>query len=550
MMHCAGMLEGYLAHEGIWNHFNAILDIKYPGEDHAPEGRYPSGVFEFMNSNHAFTRAQIESNPDSKYWQEIGLIYEQFVGIQEGYAAGDDGTHPMSYFDHWFFQSAGDMFDIAAFAKDDNDEPAPEFREHCSGMVKLTDDYSDIFFSHDAWSDYRELHGMLKEYNLPVPEFRARKVTMSTRVGKIGSYDDFYVSDSGLFVLETTLNNYNERLYDVVVPQCLFTWIRAMHAVWVAKDGSDWCTTFIKYNSGTYNNQYVVVDSNKFKRGEKPSKDLLWIIEQFPGTYRMTDVTFQLVRDGYFPSVNCPWHEDLYELAGYPELVASMGIYGAYRSNYESPRYQIMKREADRIKTFSDFKAFMRYNDWERDPFAQGDPAQQIASRYDLREASSPYGAINNFGDLDTKALRLTEAIYKLKIHAIASPPYENNKPWKFSEPNWPLKEVDRHGLPDEWKFNWTTFESMEKDECEGLKEKSCLNNRKCGWCTYNQKCWPGDKDEPFFERKCEAGWKVKQDLQSWAVPLIVTVCVLSVTFAGLVYGSHWYMLKKKEKSL
>jgi hypothetical protein len=51
------------------------------------------------------------------------------------------------------------------------------------------------------------------------------------------------------------------------------------------------------------------VDSRKFEPKKTPEADLIWIVEQFPGASDMSDVTFQLVRDGYFPSLNMPWHE-------------------------------------------------------------------------------------------------------------------------------------------------------------------------------------------------------------------------------------------------
>lgn len=492
------MLEGYIAQEGIWNHFNLIRDIKNGDETENPayprkrEGEfvYPYDVFNYMDQNKRYTRQSIESYPDVKYWQEVGLVISQFDGLLAGYnfrlqkEKKDEDQH-LNEFDMWFFQSAGDMFDIAAMFPE-KQKLAMEFREHCSGMVKITDDYKDVFFSHDAWSDYRELHGELKEYNLPIKEFNAKRMIMSTRVGKIASYDDFYLMDSGLFVIETTLNNYNDDLYKVCTPKSLFTWVRAYRASWVATNGSDWASTFILHNSGTYNNQYVIVDSNKLERGKKPEKDLLWIIEQFPGTYRMTDVTYQLVEDTYFPSVNSPWHEDLYNLAGYPALVESLGIYGAYRSNKNSPRFQIMMREAKRIKTFEDFKAFMRYNNWQHDPFAQGDSAQQIASRYDLRPAEgTPYGARNNFGDLDSKCLRLTEAITRMKMHGFASPPYEHNPVWDFDAEPWKSK-IHHDGLPAVWNFTWTPFQSMDYDICapaNGKSKEDCFKISKlCGW--------------------------------------------------------------------
>ena len=548
IMTCAGFLEGALSANSIFNHYQLIREIKeYP----LTPKTYPPKVYQFIYDNLVYVRQSVEAYQDVPYWQEIGLIMKQFDGLQMGYnytmEQQGNTTAVMNEFDHWFFQSAGDMFDIAAMFPDDV-APAKEFREHCTGLVRVTDDYSDLFFAHDAWSDYRELHGELKEYDLPISAFKARRILMSTRIGKLASYDDFYMADTGLFVIETTLNNYNDALYDVVVPQNIFTWLRAVHATWTSTAGKEWCETFIKHNSGTYNNQYVVVDSNKFVRKEKPTSDLVWIIEQFPGVYNMSDVTQYIVENGYFPSVNTPYHEYLYNLAGYPELVESMGIYGEYRSNH-GPRAQIMERDAPRIKDFDDFKSFMRYNEWDRDPYSQGDPAQQIASRYDLRPPETPYGVRNNFGDLDSKVLRLTEARTLLTMHAIASPPYKDeansSKPvWEFGKA--PFDQIHYFGLPTRWEFDWQDFGAEGYDQCGELKDQdSCFTNSYCGWCMYSQKCMPGESMGPWFDLKCEDGWKVYSPIQSWALSLIIPVSVIIVIFVLIIFALHYFTRKQ-----
>jgi hypothetical protein len=76
----------------------------------------------------------------------------------------------------------------------------------------------------------------------------------------------------------------------------------------------------------------------------------------------MSDVTFQLVRDGYFASLNVPWHEWLYVYGGYPELIKKLYPYGNYRSNDKGPRLMIVERDAKLISSFDDFRAFMRAN--------------------------------------------------------------------------------------------------------------------------------------------------------------------------------------------
>lgn len=134
------------------------------------------------------------------------------------------------------------------------------------------------------------------------------------------------------------------------------------------------------------------------------------------------DATSQLIKDGYFASFNTPSFMELFNLSGLPQKMASWGEDAYYWSYSDSPRYYLFKREAPRIKDFETFQLFMRYNNFKVDPYSNGDPGQMILSRYDLRDGLNPHFKRREFGGLDTKALKLTEAVSSLNFHAIASP--------------------------------------------------------------------------------------------------------------------------------
>ena len=48
----------------------------------------------------------------------------------------------------------------------------------------------------------------------------------------------------------------------------------------LAKSGREWAQIIAHCNSGTYNNQYMVIDLKLFQPGQELQPDLLWVIEQ------------------------------------------------------------------------------------------------------------------------------------------------------------------------------------------------------------------------------------------------------------------------------
>jgi hypothetical protein len=89
--------------------------------------------------------------------------------------------------------------------------------------------------------------------------------------------------DSQLVSQETTNNVYNASLYSAVTPQTVLVWMRVIVANRMANSGSEWTSIFAKYNSGTYNNQWMVVDYKQFTPGKPIQPNTLWILEQIPG---------------------------------------------------------------------------------------------------------------------------------------------------------------------------------------------------------------------------------------------------------------------------
>jgi hypothetical protein len=86
----------------------------------------------------------------------------------------------------------------------------------------------------------------------------------------------------------------------------------------LASNGNDWTYFFSLYNSGTYNNQWMVIDTKRFIPGSSAlPPGTLWIIEQIPGFTHRGDVTAVMARQGYWPSYNVPFFEEIYKLSEY-----------------------------------------------------------------------------------------------------------------------------------------------------------------------------------------------------------------------------------------
>merc|ERR1719272_1188199 len=92
---------------------------------------------------------------------------------------------------------------------------------HCSALVKLVPDGSELFVGHNMWWSYFAMLRTFKRYefgNQPA-------IAMSSFPGVLASADDFYQMDS-LVVMETTTTVYNHALLADATPSALPYWIR------------------------------------------------------------------------------------------------------------------------------------------------------------------------------------------------------------------------------------------------------------------------------------------------------------------------------------
>lgn len=189
----------------------------------------------------------------------------------------------------------------------------------CSALIKVTNDLSDILIGHTTWWSYTSLLRIYKHYTtrLANPAIKCQRMSFPSYPALVSSMDDFYVLSTGLVVTETSNDVYDLDLYSLSSNQAALSWHRTRAANMLADNGPHWAEVARMYNSGTYNNQYMVVDLKLFEPGEQLRPGLLTVAEIMPGGWQVADTTQELER-GYWPSYNIPYFPEVYNRTGYP----------------------------------------------------------------------------------------------------------------------------------------------------------------------------------------------------------------------------------------
>jgi len=242
-----------------------------------------------------------------------------------------------------------------------------------------------------------------------------------------------------------------------VSPQTIPYWIRIGVANRMSHSGSEWMAHFGLYNSGTYNNQWMVVDTKLFNPGHEIVNNTLWVAEQIPGYFVAADQTSTLIEQGYWPSYNVPFYPFIYNISGYPEYFEQFGNDYSYT---DCARAQIFRRDQDVVSDMDDMRRIMRYNQYQVDPLSEQDAGKglllqttAISARGDLnvpwlQQPYVPYGA---FGGIDSK---ITEASMVKSRHslAVSGPTWDSQPPFAWNE-QWVL--TPHFGQPEIFDFDY-----------------------------------------------------------------------------------------------
>ncbi|KAL0484729.1 hypothetical protein AKO1_011640 [Acrasis kona] len=283
--YAAGYIEGFLTSKRIWTHFSNMFEFTW-----GKSSKMPEYVSEFFKNQKNWVEDQVAANKQDSYWQQVNLIQRQFEGLVQGYNSNASESQKIAYTDLHTISSFGDLFDIIPTKKDKR----PNFynmtieqlhnyvatNTHCSAIIKVTPDLSDIYFGHTSWFTYASMTRIWKKYDFKYknPLTKSTSISFSSYPAVIASNDDFYITSQKMVVIETTNVLMKNDLYDIVKPNALLCWQRAMLANRLSTSSPEWVNIFSKHNSGTYNNQFMALDLKKFKPGQEIKNDTLWII--------------------------------------------------------------------------------------------------------------------------------------------------------------------------------------------------------------------------------------------------------------------------------
>ena len=396
-MYAAGYLEGsltYVRNYQHWENLQSYVNANFKND------QMPAIIGQWMNEQDAWVRQNIASN-HSDLWQQMANLYAQFDGLVAGHTAHAGSLYKMSRLDFMVTNGIGDLLDLIP-ALDPSVQPdwarmteqemiaAIALRGHCSGFIKVTGNYSDLFAGHSSWFTYSSMLRIFKHYNLAVssPDSNGKQMSFSSYPSLLSSLDDFYMlHHSNMVMVQTTNGILNQTLYKKVTNKALLAWHRVRLANMMADSGEEWANIVSQYNSGTYNNQYMVVDYKLFTPGKALPDNTLWVTEQIPGLMMSADVTQQLER-GYWPSYNVPYFPEIYELSGYTEFTQKFqathpqAVAGV--SYQLAPRAMIFRRDQGKAVDIESFKRVLRSNDYRTDPYSHDNPFAAICSRGDL----------------------------------------------------------------------------------------------------------------------------------------------------------------------
>ena len=289
---------------------------------------------------------------------------------------------------------------------------------------------------------------------------------MSSSPGFLSSIDDWFLigeadlttSDSHynpnsrlpstrLSVIETSLEIQDINAYKAIKSASVLCWIRTMVANQLGMDAPGWAHTFAQQASGTYNNQWMVLDVNKaqeaiLKAGELPD-DTFWVIEEVPGLVHAEDQSGHLNEHGFWSSFNEVYYSDTASIAG------------DAHDYYENLRFKIFDELQAAVNSSGDFARLIAWNDYQHDSVSQS-PMEAVMARGDLE--TNPTWMVAG-GGIDAKYSSVSMAAANLGSHARAGPTDDDQPSFCWSRA---FDSTPHAGHPTCFEYEWGMFAPLD----------------------------------------------------------------------------------------
>ena len=432
----AGRLEGELTKDRIYPHYLNIKD-DFPMTDK---------VSDFLEKQESFVFDSMQNGgKNDPMLYNAYLIKIQYNAIMDQYNSVVDSSRKLSKNDFHILNYVAELPDIfdkfrvqqhgeTDYTKMTEEQLEENFlkRTHCSSIFKSKNDLSEIYFGHNTWNTYYSTIRIIKEYNLNYNNrwVKSKNIIFTSYPATMSSLDDFYLSSHGLVTIETTNIFYNDTLFNEITHEALFTGERAMISNRISNSSKEWTENFKKYNSGTYNNQFMVLDKNKVNLVNKSiENDAFYIVEQLPGFAKSNNVT-DFLKFGYWSSYNVPFDKEIYKKSLIQEVIDSNPSAAASIDYDNCARTKIFRREQSSAVNLEGFMTLMRYNKYLTDPYSDKNPSSSISARSDLRGSCS--------GAYDSKVGVLSDfSNGKVKFHLIGGPTWSEEdgiEPFSWSK--------------------------------------------------------------------------------------------------------------------
>ncbi|KAK9798176.1 hypothetical protein WJX73_007462 [Symbiochloris irregularis] len=472
-LRAAGYLEGWLTAERIYDH-HVNMKAFYNLSTNKPA--------DWLVEQDAWARQQVAEHASDAQWTLVGLLHAQQDGLLEGYNArvtslqqslgGAAALPHLTKTDLLLVSAVGDLGDLQPALEprgvklQDMQDPGAVMAKltetsKCSALVKVTGNLDNLLLSHSSWFTYSGMVRIYKHYDFKLqnPAHKLQRASFSGYPGELSSDDDFYLMDTGLALLQTTNDVLDTSLYDLLTPASLLSWQRVRLANAMATSGREWADLVAWHNSGTYCNQYMVVDLKLFQPGRELQPNTLWVVEQVPSLSVAEDQTQALVM-GYWPSFNVPFYPAIANASGFNRFAAELQSRGpewkeaaAALSHQLAPRATLFRRDVGTVTDLASLKRLMRSNDYQHDPYSLGRSTSAICGRADLdADRPRPYGCY------DTKVADWASAL-QLEAEGVVGPTTAGGlSPFSWSGE---FASAAHLGQPEVFNF---TFEVLKRD--------------------------------------------------------------------------------------